>query len=101
MEELRFSGAPFAVGPEITDHIKGIEQVRRRLEQRGLAREQQPPVDGIVVFTSPTAKLRIDGCSYPVTGLKGLRNNVRGGKGSRDRVLDEQAAGRVVQALTG
>ncbi len=92
-------GSPF--GDPSADVSKGVEQVRRRLEQHGLAREQQPPVDGIVVFTSPTAKLRIDGCSYPVTGLKGLRNSVRGGKGSRDRVLDEQAAGRVVQALTG
>lgn len=93
-----FGGVPF--GDPSADVSKGIEQVRRRLEQRGVAREKQPPVDGIVVFTSPAAKLRIDGCSYPVTGLKGLRNNVRGGKGSRDRVLDEQAAGRVVQALT-
>jgi hypothetical protein len=92
-------GVPF--GDPSADVAKGINQIRQRLEQRGMTLDKQPPVDGIVVFTSPSAKLRIDGCSYPVTGLKGLRNNVRGGKGSRDRVLDEQAAGRVVQALIG
>jgi hypothetical protein len=92
-------GTPF--GDPSADVSRGIDQVRQRLEKSGLAPDKQPPVDGIVVFTSPAAKLRIDGCSYPVTGLKGLRNNVRGGKGSRDRALDEQAAGRVVQALTG
>jgi hypothetical protein len=38
-----------------------------------------------------------------VTGIKGLRATIRGvgGKGSRDRALDERAAERVVQALTG
>jgi len=94
-----FGGVPF--GDPSADASRGIQQVRQRLQAHGLAPDKQPPVDGIVVFTSPSAKLRIDGCSYPVTGLKGLRNNVRGGKGSRDRVLDDQAAGQVVQALTG
>ena len=47
------------------------------------------------------AKLRIDGCSFPVTTLKGLRSNVRGAKGSRERALDERSADRVVQALSG
>jgi hypothetical protein len=88
-------------GDPSADVSRGVERVRQRLQDQGIAPDEQPPVDGIVVFTSPAAKLRIDGCSYPVTGLKGLRNNVRGGKGSRDRVLDEKAAGRVVQALTG
>jgi len=90
-----------AFGDPSNDASRGVERVRQRLERQGIPREEQPPVDGIVVFTSPNAKLRIDGCAVPVTGLKGLRNNVRGGKGSRDRVLDDQAAGRVVEALTG
>ena len=80
---------------------RASREVRQRLEQRGIAESQQPPIDGIIVFTNPAAKLRIDGCSYPVTGLKGLRSNVRGGKGSRERALDERSAERVVQALTG
>jgi len=94
-----FGGVPF--GDPSADASRGIQHVRQRLQANGLAAEKQPPVDGIVVFTSPAAKLRIDGCSYPVTGLKGLRSNVRGGKASRDRVLDDQAAGQVVQILTG
>lgn len=94
-----FGGVPF--GDPSRDAARGIQQVRYRLQLAGMPADQQPPVEAIIVFTNPKAKLRIDGCSYPVTGLKGLRNNVRGGKGSRDRALDEQAAGRVVQALTG
>lgn len=94
-----FGGVPF--GDPSADTAKGIERVKQKLEQSGIPAEQQPPIDGIIVFTNPAARLRIDGCSYPVTGLKGLRNNVRGGKGSRDRALDDRGAERVVQALTG
>jgi hypothetical protein len=94
-----FGGVPF--GDPTQDVEKGIAQVRQRLTQAGIPTGQQPPVDGIIVFTNPAAKLRIDGSTYPVTGLKGLRSSVRGGKGSRDRVLDERGAERVVQALTG
>jgi hypothetical protein len=93
-----FGGTPF--GDPSQDTSKGIARVRQRLEQRGIAESQQPPVDGVIVFTNPAAKLRIDGCSYPVTTLKGLRSNVRGAKGARERVLDERSAERVVQALT-
>jgi hypothetical protein len=94
-----FGGTPF--GDPSQDVSKGIARIRQRLEQAGIAEGEQPPIEGIIVFTNPAAKLRIDGCSYPVTGLKGLRSNVRGGKGSRDRALDERAAERMVQALTG
>lgn len=91
-------GVPF--GDPSRDAAKGIQQVRDRLTKSGIPAEKQPPVEAIIVFTNPAAKLRIDGCSYPVTTLKGLRNNVRAAKGSRERALAEQAAGRVVQALT-
>jgi hypothetical protein len=94
-----FGGTPF--GDPGQDVSKGIERVRQRLEQAGIAPGQQPPIEGVIVFTNPAAKLRIDGSSYPVTGLKGLRASVRGGKGSRERALDDRAAERVVQALTG
>jgi hypothetical protein len=94
-----FGGTPF--GDPSQDVEKGIKRVRDKLAQAGIAESSQPPVDGVIVFTNPAAKLRIDGCSFPVTGLKGLRNNVRGGKGTRDRALDERGAERVVQALSG
>lgn len=93
-----FGGTPF--GDPSQDVSKGIQRVRQRLAERGIPESDQPPIDGVIVFTNPAAKLRIDGCSYPVTGLKGLRNNVRGGKGSRERALDDRSAERVVQALT-
>jgi hypothetical protein len=94
-----FGGASF--GDPSQDVKNGIARIRDRLTKAGIAENEQPPIDGIIVFTHPAAKLRIDGCAYPVTGLKGLRSNVRGSKGSRDRALDERAANRVVQALTG
>jgi hypothetical protein len=94
-----FGGSPF--GDPSQDVAKGIEKIRARLSERGIPEGNQPPIEGIIVFTNPRAKLRIDGCTYPVTGLKGLRSNVRGGKGSRERALDERSAERVVQALTG
>ena len=94
-----FGGTPF--GDPSQDASKGIARIRQRLAERGIPESEQPPVDGIIVFTNPAAKLRIDGCSYPVTTLKGLRRNVRGGKGARERVLDDRSAERVVQALTG
>lgn len=94
-----FGGTPF--GDPSKDVEKGVEKIRQRLEKAGIAREKQPPVDGVIVFTSPAAKLRIDGSSVPVTTLKSLRNSVRGGKGGRERALDERGAQRVVQALTG
>ena len=94
-----FGGTPF--GNPTQDVEKGIARVREKLTQAGIDQAKQPPVDGIIIFTSPAAKLRIDGCPYPVTGLKGLRNNIRGGKGPRERALDDRSAERVVQALTG
>jgi hypothetical protein len=96
-----FGGQPF--GDPSDDAAKGVAQVRKRLADAGIPATSQPPVDAVIAFTNPAAKLRIDGCTYPVTGLKGLRGTIRGvsGKGSRDRALDERAAERVVQALTG
>ena len=96
-----FGGIPF--GDPSEDAAKGIAQVRKRLADAGIPATSQPPVEAVIVFTNPAAKLRIDGCNYPVTGIKGVRGAIRGGggKGSRDRALDERAAERVVQALTG
>ncbi|MCC6175287.1 MAG: hypothetical protein IT305_08305 [Chloroflexi bacterium] len=94
-----FGGAAF--GDPGRDATRGVEQVRGWLEQRGIAASDQPPVEGVIVFTHPSAKLRIDGCYYPVTTLKGFRSTIRGGKAQRDRALSDAGAARVVQALTG
>ena len=93
-----FGGTPF--GNPTADIEKGLNRVRETLTEAGIEPAKQPPVDGIIVFTNPAAKLRIDGCPYPVTTLKGLRTNIRGGKGARERALDERSAERVVRALT-
>jgi hypothetical protein len=104
-----FGGAPF--GDPSKDVAKGIERVRQRLQQAGIDEKQQPPVEGVIVLTNPNAKLRNDGCSYPVTTLKTLPNSLRGGKAPRERGRsgnvprergrDDRATERVLQALTG
>jgi hypothetical protein len=94
-----FGGTPF--GDPTQDVAKGIAKVRARLSEAGIVEAKQPPVDGLIVFTNPAVKLRIDGSTYPVVTLKTIRNNVRGGKGPREQALDERGAERVVQALTG
>ena len=88
-----FSRAP--LGDPGRDVADGVLRVRERLRARGLAGEQEPPVDGLVVFTNPAAKLKIEGCSPTVTGAKQLRNHVRSTKGP----LNQRAVAQVVQAL--
>jgi hypothetical protein len=94
-----FGGTPF--GDPTQDVAKGIAKVRARLTAAGIVEAKQPPVDGLIVFTNPAVKLRVEGSTYPVLTLKSLRNHVRGGKGPRERALDERGAAHVVQALTG
>ena len=88
-----FGRAP--LGDPGHDVTEGVRRVRERLRAQGLGGEQEPPVDGLVVFTNPAVKLKIEGCSPTVTGPKQLRNHVRGAKGP----LNQQAVARVVQAL--
>ena len=88
-----FGGA--ALGDPGQDVARGIQAVRARFRQQGVPGEPELPVGGVVVFTNPAAKLRIDGCSQTVTGLRQLRNQVRGGKGG----LSQQAVARLVEAL--
>ncbi len=93
-----FGGTPF--GDPTQDVAKGIAKVRAHLTEAGIVESKQPPIDGLIVFTNPAVKLRIDGSTYPVVTLKSIRTSVRGGKGPRERTLDERGAERVVQALT-
>ena len=90
-----FGGNPF--GDPTRDAASGVQRVRQRLRDRGIGDEV--PVDGVVVFTNPAVKLRVEGCTVPVTVAKNLRNVVRPTKGDRDKALSEQDSARVVQAL--
>lgn len=87
-----FGGNP--LGDPGLDVARGIQRVREHLRKRGFE-GQEPPVGGLVVFTNPNAKLRIDGCSQPVTTARQIRNYVRTVKGP----LDRQTVARIVQAL--
>ena len=85
------------LGDPSQDVARGIQVVRERLQARGSPAGSEPPISGLVVFTNPEAKLRIDGCTHPVTKLRQLRNHIRGIKGT----LNQQAVNRLVEALRG
>ena len=89
-----FGGNP--LGDPTRDAIGGAQKVRHRLESRELTGNRAPDVRSVIVFTHPSAKLRLDGCSVPAARLKQLRGAVAaGGKGT----LDPRTVGQVVQAL--
>ncbi len=88
-----FGGTP--LGNPGLDVSRAVQRVRERLRRHGLEGGSEPPVAGLVLFTNPTARLRIDGCSQPVMGLKQVRNYLRGSKGS----LSPQALANIVRAL--
>ncbi len=84
-----------ALGDPGLDVSRGIQGVREHLRKRGLAGDHEPPLSGLVVFTNPNARLRIEGCSQTVTGVKQLRNHIRTVKGP----LNPRGVTEVVQAL--
>lgn len=88
-----FGGVP--LGNPSADVSRGVQRVREKLQEHGLQGAQEPPVGGLVVFTNPGVKLRIDGCSYPVTGLKQLRSYVRSMRGT----LGQPSLDQAVRAL--
>jgi hypothetical protein len=87
-----FGGNP--LGDPGADVARGVHRVREHLRKHGFAGEE-PPIGGLVVFTNPNAKLRIDGCAHPVTTARQIRNYVRTVKGP----LNRQVVARIIQAL--
>jgi hypothetical protein len=83
-----------ALGNPTADAASGIENTRRYLT--GKLNESDWPVDAVIVFTSPDARLRIEGSTYPVTTLKELRNHLRRVKGN----LNQAEVNRLQSALT-
>ena len=77
------------------DVADGVRRVRARLAARGVGDDRESTVDGLVVFTNPAVKLKIEGCSPTVTGPKQLGNYIRTSKGP----FNQQAAAQLVQAL--
>lgn len=61
---------------------RGVGSLTRYLQSR-LADDllQKLPVQGLVVFTNPSARLHIEGCSQTVVGSKELKNFLKRSKG--------------------
>jgi hypothetical protein len=87
-----FGGNP--LGDPGLDLSRGTQRVREHLDKAGV---ESAPIGGVVVFTNQDVKLRMEGCSHPVTRLRQLRGNVGGNRGA----LNQQGIARVVDALKG
>ncbi len=99
-----FGGNP--LGDPGMDLARGVQRVRERLRRAGLSADQEPPVGGVVVFTNPAVRLRVEGCTTPVTGLRQLRSAIGGRSGHHERgagrgraALGQESISRVVEAL--
>jgi hypothetical protein len=89
-----FSGDAFR--DPTREATRGTAQVARRLERAGAAAEAAAvPVTASIVFTSPTVRLDLEGCRFPVVRGRDLRAHVQRDKGR----LRPSDVARVRQAL--
>jgi len=77
------------------DARRAVERTRQFLEPRLGEDAESIAFHAAIVFAHPQARLRIDGCSYPVTTLKELRNHLRKAKAS----LSTKQVARVAKAI--
>lgn len=70
----QFFDSPF--GNPSRESQRDTQKVRGMLAAAGM---EDVPVQGLIVFTDPAVKLRVEGCSVPVARLKDLRDTLRRG----------------------
>ncbi|MFN8525405.1 MAG: hypothetical protein U0821_20090 [Chloroflexota bacterium] len=100
-----FGGNP--IGNPTADATDGVRKIKSKLESAGLTEADYLDVRGIVVFSSPAVRLRIEGASQTVTRLKQLRGALSGGapSGGANRAssgksgLNAKSVQRIVDAL--
>ncbi|MBI2756405.1 MAG: hypothetical protein HYX52_06830 [Chloroflexi bacterium] len=61
------------LGNPSAEAVDDIKRLRTVLDQAGL---HDVPVGALVVFTNDRVKVKLEGCSYPVTRLKTLRDTL-------------------------
>lgn len=76
---LSFLRAP--LGNPTGDARTAVSALRRQLDEAGVSAEEVP-IGAVIVMVNPRARLRIEGCSFPVTTTKELRNHLRRVKGN-------------------
>jgi hypothetical protein len=64
------------IGSPSYDTARGVERVRTLLAQEQPDDQPEVPITGLVVFTHPRARLRVQRCSFPATSGKELRKVV-------------------------
>ena len=78
------------LGNPTRDALRSIAAVRKLLgEEPGPEEAQESPVEGVIVFTSPLAKLEVREPVVPVVAPKDLRAHVRSAQG-RDKMPQER-----------
>jgi hypothetical protein len=85
------------IGNPARDVHDGMVRVARALRERLGEQADGIPVNGLVVFTHPDAKLQLTGCTSAATTARNLKNQLRGVKGG----LPPAVLARVRDALTG
>jgi hypothetical protein len=89
-----FSSNP--LGDPTRDAQSSVSTVTKQLRKRGFTDDDMPPVSGLIAFTNPAVKLRVQGASVPVARLKQVRALVSSGRPA----LDARQIQRAVDALS-
>jgi hypothetical protein len=84
------------LGNPSADASKQLQKVRGLLAERGL---QDVPTSSLIVFSNPSAQLRIEGCSSTVTRIKELKDVLRRLSGRGTNVAMSTARIREVQRI--
>ncbi|HTD80241.1 MAG TPA: nuclease-related domain-containing protein [Chloroflexota bacterium] len=85
------------LGNPSADVQRQLTQIKALLTREGL--EADVPVSGMVILTNPRVTLRVEGCSFPVTRLKDLKDVLRRTAGKGQNVALSSARVRDVQTV--
>jgi hypothetical protein len=86
--------APF--GNPTAEAREQLQKIRQMLDQEGFA---EVPTSALIVFTNDNARLRLEGCTVPVTKLRGLQDVLRRAAGKGRNVTLSAARIREIRTL--
>jgi hypothetical protein len=85
------------LGNPTADVQRQVKRIRGLLSREGVG--DDVPVAGMVIFTNPGVRLRVEGCTAAVTRLKDLKDALRRAAGKGQNVALTSARVREVQAV--
>jgi hypothetical protein len=87
-------GAPF--GNPTAEAREQLQKIQQMLVQEGF---DHVPASALIVFTNENARLRVEGCTVPVTKLKGLQEALRRAAGKGRNVALSAAQIREIRTV--